>query len=187
MGRRHRARRPISFTPSPATRSPKRRPAASTSRRWWTTRRASAARRCAQMTFHERALMLKAMAQYLMARKDEFYRRLRGHRRDEAGFVGRHRGRHRDVLRLRVARAPRVSERALLRRRPDRGAVEGRHVRRPAHLRAARGRRRPHQRVQLPRVGHAREAGADVARRHAGDREAGDGDVVSSPKRCSAR
>src|SRR5436305_13901840 len=25
------------------------------------------------MTFHERALMLKAMAQYLMARKDEFY------------------------------------------------------------------------------------------------------------------
>ncbi|HTE44324.1 MAG TPA: aldehyde dehydrogenase family protein, partial [Gemmatimonadaceae bacterium] len=26
-----------------------------------------------RMTFHERALMLKAMAQYLMARKDEFY------------------------------------------------------------------------------------------------------------------
>jgi oxepin-CoA hydrolase/3-oxo-5,6-dehydrosuberyl-CoA semialdehyde dehydrogenase len=26
-----------------------------------------------KMTFHERALMLKAMAQYLMARKDEFY------------------------------------------------------------------------------------------------------------------
>src|ERR1700744_6572766 len=26
-----------------------------------------------KMTFHERELMLKAMAQYLMARKDEFY------------------------------------------------------------------------------------------------------------------
>src|SRR5947207_15209627 len=26
-----------------------------------------------KMTFHQRALMLKAMAQYLMARKDEFY------------------------------------------------------------------------------------------------------------------
>ena len=26
-----------------------------------------------KMTFHERALMLKAVAQYLMARKDEFY------------------------------------------------------------------------------------------------------------------
>ena len=26
------------------------------------------------MTFHQRALMLKAMAQYLIARKDEFYR-----------------------------------------------------------------------------------------------------------------
>src|SRR5262249_24336522 len=26
-----------------------------------------------RMTFHERALMLKAMAQYLMSRKDEFY------------------------------------------------------------------------------------------------------------------
>src|SRR5437763_10676117 len=26
-----------------------------------------------RMTFHERALMIKAMAQYLMARKDEFY------------------------------------------------------------------------------------------------------------------
>ncbi len=37
--------------------------------------------------------------------------RVRRHRRDEAGFVGRHRGRHRDVLRLRVARTARVSER----------------------------------------------------------------------------
>ena len=62
-----------------------------------------------KMTFHERALMLKAMAQYLMARKDEFYRRLRGDRRDEERFVDRHRRRHRDVLRLRVARPPRVA------------------------------------------------------------------------------
>ena len=63
-----------------------------------------------QMTFHERALMLKAIAQYLMARKDEFYRRLGGDRRDEAGLVDRHRGRHRNVLRVCVARPPRVSE-----------------------------------------------------------------------------
>ena len=37
--------------------------------------------------------------------------RLRRHRRDEAGLVGRHRGRHRNLLRLRVARAARVPER----------------------------------------------------------------------------
>ena len=78
-----------------------------------------------RMTFHERALMLKAMAQHLMARKEEFYLVSAADRRDEPGFVGRHRGRHRHVLRLRVARAARVPERALLRRRPDGAASKG--------------------------------------------------------------
>ena len=63
---------PISFTPSRARRSPRRRRAASTSADGRVrTRVGGPALR--KMTFHERALMLKAMAQYLMARKDEFY------------------------------------------------------------------------------------------------------------------
>ena len=131
------------------------------------------------MTFHERALMLKAMAQYLMARKDEFYlvSAATGATKQDSwvdieGGIG--------TFFAYASRGRReFPNETFLHRRPDRAAVEGRHVRRPPHLRAARRRRRPHQRVQLPRVGNAREARADAARRHAGDRQAGDGDVVS--------
>ena len=61
---------------------------------------------------------------------------------------------------------------------PTEALSKGGDVRRPAHLRAARGRGRPHQRLQLPRLGNAREAVADAARWRAGDREAGDGHLV---------
>ncbi len=48
----------------------------------------------------------------------------------------------------------------------------------PAHLHAARRRGRAHQRVQLSGVGHAGEARSYADRRRTGDREAGNGDVV---------
>ena len=63
----------------------------------------------------------------------------------------------------------------LPRRRP-RGPVEGRQLRRPAHLRALGRGGRPHQRLQLPLLGHAGEARPDPARRHARDRQAGEPD-----------
>ena len=127
-----------------------------------------AGRRSARMTFHQRARMLKALAQYLMARKDEFYRVSAATGATKWRLLDRHRRRHRHAVRLREPRPARVPRRDVLRRRRAGGAVEGRHLRRAAHLRAARGRRRPHQRVQLPRVGNAREARDDVPRRHAG-------------------
>ena len=113
-----------------------------------------------KMTFHERALMLKALAKYLMDRKEEFYAlsAATGATRTDSwidieGGIGTFfafssRGR-RDL-----------PERDVLRGRRHRGAFEGRHVRGAAHLRAARGRRGAHQRLQLSLLGHAREARA---------------------------
>ena len=109
VGRRPTGRRRISSTPSPARRSPRRRPAGSTSRRWSSTPKRVGGPALRRMTFHQRALMLKAMAQYLMARKDEFYAVSAATGATKTRFVGRHRRRHRDVLRVRVARPPRDS------------------------------------------------------------------------------
>ena len=82
--------------------------------------------------------------------------------------LDRHRRRHRHAVRLCLARQEGTAERALRHRGRDRGAVQGRHLRRPPHPDAADRRRRPHQRLQLPLLGHAGEAGADDPRRRAG-------------------
>ena len=60
-----------------------------------------------RMTFHQRAPALKEMAKYLTDRKDGLPP-LGRDRRDESGFVDRHRRRHRHVLRLRQQGPPRV-------------------------------------------------------------------------------
>ena len=96
-------------------------------------------------------------------------------RRDPQGRLDRHRGRRRHPLLLLVQGPPRASRRACDPRRRDGALVEGRHLRRPAHLHAAPGRGAAHQRVQLPGVGDAGETGAGAARRGAGDRQAGVG------------
>ena len=70
-----------------------------------------------KMTFHERARMLKALAKYLMERKDDVLRGVGDDRRDEDRFLDRHRRRHRDAVRVREPRTPRVSRRDVLRRR----------------------------------------------------------------------
>ena len=54
-----------------------------------------------RLTFHERARMLKALAQYLMERKDEFYRVSAATGATKADSLDRHRRRHRHALRLR--------------------------------------------------------------------------------------
>ena len=164
----------------PASRS--RRPAASGARfrgRCSTTPARSAARRCAGMTFHERAWMLKDLANAIMARKEELYElnyatgatRTDGWIDIEGGagtlFSFSSKGRRE------LPNAQRPD------RRRDGAAVEERHLRRPARLHPAPGRRRPHQRVQLPGLGDAREARADLARGRAGDRQAGLGDRLS--------
>ena len=51
-------------------------------------------------------------------------------------------------------------------------------LRRQPHPGAARRRRRAHQRLQLPDLGPAREVRADLPRRHALHRQAGDGDQL---------
>ena len=125
---------------------------------------ASADRRSGRMTFHQRARMLKALAQYLMARKEEFYQRLRRHGAtktdswiDIDGGIG-------TLLRLREPRAPRVSRRDVLRRRRPRGADRkggtfvGRHICVPlegvaVHINA----------FNFPVLGDAGEAGADAS------------------------
>ncbi len=90
----------------------------------------SAARSSGAMTFHERARMLKAMAQYLMAGKEEFYQRLGGDRAPrKRRFLGRHRGRHRHLLRLRQPGAPRVP-----RTRPSTSTVRWSRCRRAARF-----------------------------------------------------
>ena len=103
---------------------------------------------------------------------------LGGHRGNQGRFLGRHRGWHRHLLRVRQSGAPRVPRRDLLRRRIGRAALEGGQLPRPASVRAARGGGGPHQRLQLPLLGNAGEARSHLPRRDAGDRQAGHRDVV---------
>ena len=105
-------------------------------------------------------------------------RDLAPHRRDPQRRLGRHRGRHRHAVRLRVdgrqraAVGQRRARRAGGRRSARRGSS------RHPHPGAARRRRRAHQRLQLPGLGAAREVRADLSRRHALHRQAGDGDQL---------
>ena len=119
-------------------------------------------------------------------------RDLGAHRRDEGRLVGRHRRRHRRAVHVLGQGPTRDAERAGLRRRPRRAALEGRLIPRTAHLHAAARRGRADQRVQLPGVGLAREVRARVPRRRADARQAGDADrlprrgVRAHPRRVGA-
>ena len=107
-------------------------------------------------------------------------------RRDPRRLLDRHRRRHRHDAGVREQGRARAAGRPRLPRRRRRAAVEGRQLRRPAHLRAARGRGGAHQRLQLPGLGHAREARAGAARRRAGDRQARDRDQLPHRARRAA-
>ena len=125
------------------------------------------------LTFHERAGMLKALGKQLMAHIDEFHALSLPHRRHQGRRDGRHRGRHRHAVRLRQRRHPAAAQRHRpARRRPD-PAGQGRHLRRPARLHLAARRDGADQRLQLPGLGDAREAGAGLPRRAPDHRQAG--------------
>ena len=125
-----------------------------------------------RLTFHERAAQLKALAKLLTEHKDEFYTLsyATGATKGDSwididGGIGT----------LFVYASKGTRELPNSRVYVD-GGVEalskGGTFVGAAHLRAARRRGGAHQRLQLPGVGHAREAGPDAARRRAGDRQA---------------
>ncbi len=100
------------------------------------------------------------------------------HRRDAPRLPGRHRRRHRHDVQLCQQGHPRAAQRHRDPRRRDRAARQDRRVPRPAPLHLAAGRRGADQRVQLPGLGHAREARPGVPRRAADDRQAGEPDGI---------
>ncbi len=85
--------------------------------------------------------------------------------------LDRHRGRRRNALLLLLQGPPRAAQFPNPDRRRDGAAVQGRKLRRPARLHLASRRRSPHQRLQLPDLGNAREVRADPARRSPRDRQ----------------
>ena len=130
-------------------------------------------------TFHERAGALKALAKRLLDFKEELYALSyrTGATKDDSwvdidGGIG-------TVFAYREQGRARTAERPGVRRWSGRRSVEVRHFRRPAHLRAARGRGRAHQCIQFSGLGHAREARAGDTRGRAGDRQTCHDDRVS--------
>ena len=103
-------------------------------------------------------------------------RPVRPQRCDPARLHGRHRRRHRHRLLRRLQGHARAAQRRRRARRTGRAPGSRGHVPGPAHLHLPPGRRRPDQCLQLPGVGHAREAGTCLHRRPADDRQAGQPD-----------
>ena len=106
-----------------------------------------------RLTFHQRALKLKALAAYLMDAQGGVLRAVERHRRHPHRLADRHRRRHRHAVRLRQQGPARAAQRHVLSRRRRRAAVARRQLRRPAHLRPAARRGGAHQRLQLPGAG----------------------------------
>ena len=131
-----------------------------------------------KLTFHQRAEMIKKLAQMLTERKEELYKlsfQTGATRADGAidieGGIGTH-------VRLRVEGPARTTQFDLPDRRRCRAAFQGRQFRRPTHRHLVAGRRGPHQRLQLPLLGHAGKAGARAARRRSGRDQASDRHVL---------
>ena len=111
-----------------------------------------------ELTFHQRAGLLKALGGHLREHRDELYAisartgaTLYDAKFDVDGGIG--------TLLGVVSKAKReLPNDTVVRRGARRAAGARRHVRRPAHLHAAARRGRAGQRVQLPRVGAAGEA-----------------------------
>ena len=98
------------------------------------------------------------------------------HRCHPARLDGRHRRRHRHPVLLRQQGHPRAAQRHDRARRQHRGAGPRRHVRRSARLHLAPRCGGPDQRLQLPRLGDAREARTRLPRRPPQHRQAGQPD-----------
>ena len=131
------------------------------------------------MTFHERAQMLKALADRGDGEEGRALRTLLRNRRHEVRRLDRYRRRRGHAVRLFLQGPPRTSERHDPHRRQRRRTVEEGHLRRPACVDVAAGRGAAHQRVQLSRLGHAGEARPHAACRRARHRQARDRDGLS--------
>ena len=132
-----------------------------------------------KLTFHERARIIKGLGLAIMARKEELYElnyQTGATRKD--GWIDIEGGAGTLFSFSSKGRRELPDAHVLLDGR-GRAAVEERQLHRPAYLHAAAGRGGAHQRLQLPGVGDARKAGADAARGHAGDRQAGQLDRLS--------
>ncbi len=138
------------------------------------------------MTFHERAALLRALGKRAARLQARVLRAVARNRRDQRRFLDRHRRRDRHDARVREQGQAGTPEQPRLSRRSGGGAVEGRQFRGTAHLRAARRRRSAYQRLQLPRLGNAREARPCAACGRAGAGEARDGDQLPHRARRAA-
>ena len=129
-----------------------------------------------KLSFHERALMLKALGQFLMANKEEFYAESLATGATRAdGWIDIEGGAGTLLSYASKARRELPNARVL-----TDGDVEvlsrDAHLLRPAHPDPARRRRHPHQRLQLPGLGHAGEGRPHLHRRPPLHREAGQPD-----------
>ena len=105
-----------------------------------------------KLTFHDRARMVKALGLAIMARKEELQRldHLTGATRKD-GWIDIEGGAGRSS-----PSRPRAGENCRMRMSCSMASSKGcrkRHLRRPAHVHAAAGCGRAHQRLQLPRLG----------------------------------
>ena len=130
------------------------------------------------LDFQQRAARLKALAAYLNERKEELYAisRHTGATRSD-GWVDIEGGTGTLYAYASMGGNELPSGNVLHEGPAGRARQEGA-VRGDPHPGAARRRRRPHQRLQLPGLGPAREVRADLPRRHAVHRQAGDGDEL---------
>ena len=138
-----------------------------------------------ELTFHQRAGLLKALGGHLREHRDELYAisartgaTLYDAKFDVDGGIG-------DAARRREQGQARAAQRHRVRRGPRRAAGARRDVRRPAHLHSAARRGRAGQRVQLPGVGAVGEARARVPGGRAVGGQAGQPDGV--PHRAAGR
>ena len=126
-----------------------------------------------KLTFHDRAWMLKSLAQAVMERKEELYDLSYETGCTRADSWGDIEGGAGTLFSYSSKGRRELPNDRILLDGPPEVAVEERDLRRPARVHPAAGRGRPHQRLQLPRLGHAGEAGPDPAGRRPGHRQAG--------------
>ena len=175
---RRRTRASPSSTPPPARRSPASPAGASTWPPWSTTPASVGRAGDARADLPPARGRAQGAGQAALGGQGRALRAVPAHRRHPPRLDGRHRRRLRHALRFREQGHPRAAQRHDRARRTARAPGARRHLRRPARLHLASGRRRAGQRLQLPRLGHAREARAGVPRRTADDRQAGQPDGV---------
>ena len=131
-----------------------------------------------RLTFHQRGEMLKASCHLSIGAQGPALQALLPDRHHPHRQLHRRGWRHRHAFRLCVQGTARAAQRHLPSGWKCRTPFQGRQLRRPARDDAADRRRRAHQRLQFPLLGHAREARAGDPGRRAGGDEAGDDHIL---------